>query len=63
MCSCVKKHVGTRYAACQSVRALSRAVAVLRTNIVDSGLGMDILNIVLGRQLGEKSGVNVGNLV
>jgi hypothetical protein len=28
---------------------------------VDSGLGMDILKIVLGRQLGEKSGVNVGN--
>jgi hypothetical protein len=25
---------------------------------VDSGLGMDILKIVLGRQLGEKSGVN-----
>ena len=57
----VKKHVGTRYAACQCVRALSRAVAVLRTNIVDSGLGMDILKIVLGRQLGEKTGVSVGN--
>ena len=26
------------------VNALSRAVAVLRTNIVDGGLGMDILN-------------------
>jgi len=25
---------------------------------VDSGLGMDILKIVLGRQLGEKSGMN-----
>ena len=46
-------------AACQCVRALSRAVAVL--NIVDSGLGMDILKIVLGRQLGEKSVVNVDN--
>jgi hypothetical protein len=28
---------------------------------VDSGLGMDILKIVLGRQLGEKTGVNGGN--
>ena len=28
---------------------------------MDSGLGMDILKIVLGRQLGEKSGVNAGN--
>ena len=28
---------------------------------MDSGLGMDILKIVLGRQLGDKSGVNVGN--
>ena len=29
---------------------------------MDSGLGMDILKIVLGRQLGERSGVNVGNV-
>jgi hypothetical protein len=43
------------------VRALSRAVAVLRTNIVDSGLGMDILNIVLGRELVEKSGCGGGS--
>ena len=28
---------------------------------MDSGLGMDILKIVLGRQLGEKSGVTAGN--
>ena len=29
---------------------------------MDSGLGMDIFKIVLGRQLGgEKSGVNVGS--
>ena len=28
---------------------------------MDSGLGMDISKIVLGRQLGDKSGVNVGN--
>ncbi|KAF9530698.1 armadillo-type protein [Crepidotus variabilis] len=52
----VKKHIGTRYAACQCVRALSRAVLVLRTGIVDSGLGMDVLRIVLGKDLNEKSG-------
>jgi armadillo repeat-containing protein 8 len=28
---------------------------------VDSGLGMDILKIVLGRELGEKSGMGTGN--
>ena len=28
---------------------------------MDSGLGMDILKIVLGRELGEKTGVNGGN--
>ncbi|KAJ7238127.1 ARM repeat-containing protein [Mycena haematopus] len=39
------RHVGVRYAACQCVRALSRAVAVLRTNIVDSGLGMAVFQI------------------
>ncbi|KAJ7841193.1 ARM repeat-containing protein [Mycena olivaceomarginata] len=37
--------VGVRYAGCQCVRALSRAVAVLRTNIVDSGLGMAVFAI------------------
>ncbi|KAG6815975.1 hypothetical protein H0H87_009702 [Tephrocybe sp. NHM501043] len=33
---------GVRYAACQCIRAMSRAVAVLRTNIVDSGLGVGV---------------------
>ncbi|KAG5733545.1 hypothetical protein E4T56_gene17152, partial [Termitomyces sp. T112] len=33
---------GVRYAACQCVRAMSRAVAVLKTNIVDSGLGVGV---------------------
>ncbi|KZT09593.1 ARM repeat-containing protein [Laetiporus sulphureus 93-53] len=33
-------HIGIRYAACQCVRAISRSVAVLRTNMIDSGLGM-----------------------
>jgi hypothetical protein len=39
------RHVGVRYSACLCVRALSRAVAVLRTNIVDSGLGMTVFQI------------------
>lgn len=40
------RHAGIRYAACQCVRALSRAVAVLRTNIVDSGLGMVVFRML-----------------
>ncbi|TFK37457.1 armadillo-type protein [Crucibulum laeve] len=40
------QHAGTRYAACQCVRALSRAVAVLRTNLLDSGLGMKMFDIL-----------------
>jgi hypothetical protein len=39
------RHVGVRFAACQCVRVLSRAVAVIRTNIVDSGLGMTVFKI------------------
>lgn len=38
-------HVGVRFAACQCVRALSRAISVLRTNIVDSGLGLAVYQI------------------
>jgi len=41
------KHIGTRYAACQLVRALSRSVSVLRTSIVDSGLGMVIFRVFM----------------
>lgn len=55
-----KRHVGTRYAACQCVRAVSRAVSVLRTGLVDSGLGMDVLRIVLGRELGDRFGGSSG---
>jgi hypothetical protein len=43
--SLTHRHVGVRYAACQCVRALSRAVAVIRTNIMDSGLGMTVFHI------------------
>ncbi|TFL04249.1 armadillo-type protein [Pterulicium gracile] len=38
-------YVGVRYAACQCVRALSRAIAALRTNIMDSGLGLMVFEI------------------
>ncbi|KAF9545167.1 hypothetical protein CPC08DRAFT_823953 [Agrocybe pediades] len=55
-----KRHVGTRYAACQCVRAMSRAVAVLRTSMVDSGLGMDVFRIVMGQELGDKYGGSSG---
>ena len=44
------------------MRAVSRAVAVLRTGLVDSGLGMDVLRIVLGRELGDRFGGNVSNV-
>ena len=43
-------HVGVRYAATQCVRALSRAVSVLRTNIMDSGLGMDVYGKVFCKE-------------
>jgi hypothetical protein len=43
--SLLHRHVGIRYAACQCARTLSRAVAVVRTNIIDSGLGMTVFRI------------------
>ncbi|KAH7908768.1 armadillo-type protein [Hygrophoropsis aurantiaca] len=39
------KNVGVRYAACQCVRALSRAVAVLRTNVMDTGVGLTLFKV------------------
>lgn len=47
------KYVGVRYAACQCVRSLSRAVSALRTSIVDSGLGMGVFAI-FKREAGGK---------
>ncbi|KAI0373038.1 ARM repeat-containing protein [Pilatotrama ljubarskyi] len=40
-------HVGVRYAACQCARALSRAVSALRTNIVDTGLGLAVFQLFM----------------
>lgn len=40
---------------------MSRAVSVLRTGIVDSGLGMDVLRIVLGKELGDRFGGSVSS--
>lgn len=39
------KHVGVRYAACQCVRALSRGVGVVRTGLVDSGIGLRVFEV------------------
>jgi armadillo repeat-containing protein 8 len=39
------RHVGVRFAACQCVRVLGRAVKVIRTNIFDSGLGKSVFQI------------------
>ncbi|KAI0807797.1 ARM repeat-containing protein [Fomes fomentarius] len=41
------QYVGVRYAACQCARALSRAVSALRTNIVDTGLGMSVFHVFM----------------
>ncbi|KAI0077112.1 ARM repeat-containing protein [Panus rudis PR-1116 ss-1] len=45
--SLTHRHVGVRWSACQCVRALSRAVAVLRTNVVDTGLGLAVFGVFM----------------
>jgi hypothetical protein len=40
-------HPGCRYAACQCVRAMSRAVSVIRTSLLDSGLGTAVIAIMV----------------
>jgi hypothetical protein len=39
------KHIGVRCAACMCLRALSRAVFIIRTNIMDTGIGMELFAI------------------
>ncbi|KAG1731944.1 ARM repeat-containing protein [Suillus lakei] len=39
------KNIGIRHAACTCLRALSRAVSIIRTNIVDSKIGMELFEI------------------
>lgn len=43
--SLVHPYAGVRFAACQCVRVIGRAVSALRTNIVDSGLGMGVFAV------------------
>ncbi|KAJ7059726.1 ARM repeat-containing protein [Mycena amicta] len=50
------RSVGVRYASCQCVRALSRAVAVLRTNLVDSGLGRAVFRVFLKEERKKRGG-------
>jgi hypothetical protein len=40
-------HIGVRYSACQCVRVLGRSVAALRTNLVDSGLGLKVFELFM----------------
>jgi hypothetical protein len=41
-------HVAVRYASCQCARALTRSIHVLRTSVVDSGIGATLLDTVKG---------------
>lgn len=42
-------NAGVRYGACQCVRALGRSIRVLRTNLLDSGVGITLCEIVENR--------------
>jgi armadillo repeat-containing protein 8 len=39
-------HAAVRYSACQCARALSRSVHVLRTSVIDTGIGTSLFTIV-----------------
>jgi hypothetical protein len=39
-------HAAVRYAACQCARALTRSIHVLRTSVIDSGIGASLFEIV-----------------
>lgn len=47
-----------RVAACQCVRALSRTVAVVKTSLVDSGLGLAVVDIALPVTSADKMDVD-----
>ncbi|KAI0822769.1 ARM repeat-containing protein [Trametes gibbosa] len=60
-------YIGVRYAACQCARALSRAVSALRTNIVDTGLGLAVFQLFMkedeDRQVMHASSAVICNIV
>ncbi|KAH9852704.1 ARM repeat-containing protein [Lenzites betulinus] len=60
-------YVGVRYAACQCARALSREVSALRTNIVDTGLGLAVFQLFMkedeDRQVMYASSAVICNIV
>ncbi|KAF8522202.1 ARM repeat-containing protein [Hysterangium stoloniferum] len=39
-------NVGVRYAACQCARVLCRSISVLRTSVVDSGMGISLFDLI-----------------
>ncbi|KIK51546.1 hypothetical protein GYMLUDRAFT_64766 [Collybiopsis luxurians FD-317 M1] len=43
-------HASLRHAACHVIRALTRSVAVIRTSIIDSGLGWLVFALFMGRK-------------
>jgi armadillo repeat-containing protein 8 len=47
---------GVRRAACHCVRALSRTVAAVKTSLVDSGLGRNVIEVGLGITLNDDKG-------
>ncbi|WVQ84004.1 hypothetical protein IAT38_006149 [Cryptococcus sp. DSM 104549] len=58
---------GVRAAACQLARALSRTVAILRTSLVDSGVGEEVIQVLkreaAERRLREKKRVAEGGTI
>lgn len=51
---------GVRCAACHCVRALSRTVAAVKTSVVDSGLGIRVVEVALGVTFKDEKGSALG---